>query len=149
MIQEIKFSKNTYSKGRNGIVNTSGLEVIKCAGSGNVMLSPITSKGKASGACFIEIPKSSIGDIVLGMTKATNTDPLIKFHENLFQMAMMFGEWQTRNDPGDVFTGGSGQAMEDIIAWAKEFTEKNKDREWDGEWYDELEEFFDKKIKSA
>lgn len=72
-----------------------------------------------------------------------------ELHENLFQFASMYGDWLTKNDPEPFFTGGSGQAMDDIIDWAKEFTEKNMNRVWDGEWYDELEEFFNEKIKTA
>ncbi len=73
----------------------------------------------------------------------------ISLHEDIFQLAAMFGHWSTVHEPEEVFTGGSGQAMSDIIEWAKEFNNKNKGRVWDGEWYDELEEFFSDKIKSA
>lgn len=73
----------------------------------------------------------------------------ISLHEDIFQLAAMFGQWSTVHEPEEVFTGGSGQAMSDIIEWAKEFNNKNKDREWDGEWYDELEQFFSDKIKKA
>lgn len=73
----------------------------------------------------------------------------IALHEDIFQMAAMYGQWSSGNEPEWVFTGGSGQAMDDIIEWAKEFNKKNKGRTWDGEWYDELEEFFSSKMKSA
>lgn len=73
----------------------------------------------------------------------------ISLHEDIFQLAAMFGQWASVHEPEEVFTGGSGQAMSDIIEWAKEFNNKNKGRDWDGEWYDELEEFFNDKIKSA
>ena len=73
----------------------------------------------------------------------------ILLHEDIFQMAAMFGQWSSVHEPEEVFTGGSVQAMGDIIEWAKEFNAKNKGRVWDGEWYDELEEFFNYKINKA
>ncbi len=30
--------------------------------------------------------------------------------------------------------------------WADEFEELNKDRQWDGEFYEEIEEFYNKKL---
>lgn len=147
MIQEVKFKKETSSKGRNGIIKTSGVEVMS-SGYG-VMISPITSKGRPSDACFIEVDKNCMGDTILAMMKASNTDPLIGLHEDIFQLSMMYGHWSATNDPETVFTGGSGQAMGDIIQWAKEFNAMNANREWDGEWYEELEAFFNQKMKSA
>ena len=147
MITQVKFNSETASKGRNGVIKTSGVEIM--SSSYGIMFSPITSKGNPSDACFIEMENESIGDVVLAMMKVKNTDPLISLHEDIFQLAMMYGHWAATNDPETVFTGGSGQAMGDIIQWAKEFNAKNVGREWDGEWYDELEEFFNNKIKNA
>jgi hypothetical protein len=73
--------------------------------------------------------------------------PGIDFCENLFQMAILFGEWSDTNDLNDRFPDGTGEAMESAIMWAKQFTEGNKNRVWDGEWMDEIENFFNKKIK--
>jgi hypothetical protein len=39
--------------------------------------------------------------------------------------------------------------MELAMNWAMEFERINKDREWDGEWYDELEAFLDKKVNNV
>lgn len=76
-------------------------------------------------------------------------DSDIELHENIYILAGLFTDWlNADNDVESRFAGGTGQAMGDIIEWAREFTEKNKDRQWDGEWYDELEEFFGQKINS-
>lgn len=34
-----------------------------------------------------------------------------------------------------------------VIKWAKEFEKKNENREWDGEWLDEVIDFAERKIK--
>ena len=146
-MQEIKFKSKTFSKGRNGVINTSGVELMQSTF--GVMVSPITSKGKASDACFIEIPIEQLGEVVLAMMRESNTDPFIGLHEDIFQLSMMYGHWAATNDPETVFTGGSGQAMGDIIQWAREFNAMNAGRGWDGEWYDEIEAFFNQKMKSA
>lgn len=70
MIIEIKFKNETASKGRNGIIKTSGVEVM--SSSYGVMVSPITSKSKPSDACFIEVDTENIEDVILAMRKAIN-----------------------------------------------------------------------------
>ncbi len=73
-----------------------------------------------------------------------------ELHENIYMLSGMLHDWLNNgNEIENSFTGGTGQAMQDVIEWAKEFTDKNKGRDWDGEWYDELEEFFSAKMKSA
>jgi hypothetical protein len=72
MINEIKFKKETASKGRNGIIKTSGVEVM--SSSYGVMLSPITSKGKPSDACFVEVDIDSVNEVAMSMIKAVNPD---------------------------------------------------------------------------
>jgi hypothetical protein len=74
MIHEIKFKNETASKGRNGIIKTSGVEVM--SSSYGVMLSPITSKGKPSDACFVEIEENSVKETVLAILDANGIDPI-------------------------------------------------------------------------
>lgn len=69
-IETIKFKNETASKGRNGIIKTSGVEVM--SSSYGVMVSPITSKCKPSDACFIEVDSENIEDVILAMRKAVN-----------------------------------------------------------------------------
>jgi len=42
---------------------------------------------------------------------------------------------------------GSGGLMELAYEWTNEFEELHKGQEWDGEWYDELDKFWEKKFK--
>jgi len=42
---------------------------------------------------------------------------------------------------------GTGGFYELAFAWTQEFEEKNKDREWDGEFYDEIEDFVNQKLR--
>ena len=66
-IETIKFKNETASKGRNGIIKTSGVEVM--SSSYGVMVSPITSKCKPSDACFIEVDSEAIIETALAMLK--------------------------------------------------------------------------------
>ena len=51
-------------------------------------------------------------------------------------------------DEGDIyFLDGTGGAWEWTESVTDEFERCNKGREWDGEYFDELEEFFKRKLK--
>lgn len=43
--------------------------------------------------------------------------------------------------------GGRGRMYELAEEWTDEFEKLNEDREWDGQFYDELDEFLKEKIK--
>lgn len=152
-MQDIKFKNNVAYKGKKWATAT-GLEVLKTEtidrpspnGIFVLNISPTNKNGRSS--MELEIPIEHLGEVMLAMMKESNTDPFIGLHEDIFQLASMYGHWSASNDPETVFTGGSGQAMGDVIQWAKEFNKKNAGREWDGEWYDEIEEFFNEKINS-
>jgi hypothetical protein len=49
---------NCESKGRNGLIKTSGIEVM--ASEYGVMVSPITSRGFASEACWVEMNHATL-----------------------------------------------------------------------------------------
>ena len=152
-MQDIKFKNKVAYRGKRWATAT-GLRITKMEtldrpspnGVHVLNLTPINRSGLSG--LELEIPVNQLGEVMLTMMKESNTDPFIGLHEDIFQLAMMYGHWAATNDPETVFTGGSGQAMGDIIQWAKEFNQKNARRQWDGEWYDELEEFFEQKIKS-
>lgn len=44
-------------------------------------------------------------------------------------------------------SGGRGEILDLMIEWTNEFEEINKDREWDGEFYEEVDEFMNNKNK--
>lgn len=150
MRREINFKKETEARGRNGYFKQFGIEASlqKFAHGDELELRAISSRG-VSDSAILSIPIENVADVISGISKTCKTDPFISLHEDIFQLSMMYGHWAATNDPETVFTGGSVQAMGDIIAWAKEFNAMNANREWDGEWYEELEAFFSQKMKGA
>lgn len=74
--------------------------------------------------------------------------------ETFFEV-VTFITLQLANDPdsGDTISeryenSGTGGMYELAEEWTDEFEEKNKEREWDGEFFDELEVFCTEKNKS-
>ncbi|HNU14064.1 MAG TPA: hypothetical protein PKI55_06345 [Chitinophagaceae bacterium] len=68
MIATIKFTKETNFTGRNGYFKASGLELSGYDPNGNVMLTPLTSKGLA-GRCDITIPVEDIPSLIKQLKK--------------------------------------------------------------------------------
>lgn len=80
MIEVVKFKPQadghptlTYSNGRNGIIQTSGIEVSNTS-MNTIMLSPLARMGEASVSCFVEIPNEDIDALILAMQRAKNRD---------------------------------------------------------------------------
>ena len=49
----------------------------------------------------------------------------------------------------ELYTSGGTNAMYDLaIDWTDEFQKKNKNREWDGDYFDEIEKFIDEKLQT-
>lgn len=71
-IKEIKFSELSAARGRNGIIRMSGLEIMPSQGGTTVMLSPLTSKGKPSDACWLEIPLENIPELIADLKNRLN-----------------------------------------------------------------------------
>jgi predicted Rdx family selenoprotein len=64
----IKFCRETNFTGRNGYFKASGLLVTGYDQHGNVMLTPITSKGKEA-RCDIEVPVQDIPQLIKQLQK--------------------------------------------------------------------------------
>lgn len=89
--------------------------------------------------------------------EATPPNGLISFSETLFFISYHLSIILENEDANKIppylqnryELGGIGELMELAMNWAMEFERINKDREWDGEWYDELEAFLDKKVNNV
>ena len=73
------------------------------------------------------------------------------WNETHFEIVSMLTLEYKRNENGaigkfneDYGTGGLYEIAEE---WTDEFEELNKDRKWDGEFFNEIESFFAKKLK--
>lgn len=72
-------------------------------------------------------------------------------NETLFDLAVMLGadlsgdKIDRRERTGECFADSRGH-QDVLIGWANEFNFKNAGREWDGEYMDEIEDFYNVKI---
>jgi len=62
-MKTIKFARNTFFTGRNGMFKASGLEILPLDHNNSFMISPITSKGLI-GRCDVEIPKEVLPELI-------------------------------------------------------------------------------------
>lgn len=68
MIATIKFSHETNFTGRNGYFKASGVEISGYNQEGNILLTPLTSKGNA-GRCDISVPVQDIPELIKQLKK--------------------------------------------------------------------------------
>ena len=52
------------------------------------------------------------------------------------------------NHPEIVIDGGTGRLYELAEEWTDKFEELNKNREWDGEFFDEIDDFMSEKLET-
>ena len=68
MTTTIKFSRETNFTGRNGYFKASGVELSGYDRKGNVLLTPLTSKGNAA-RCDVTIPVEDIPNLIKQLQK--------------------------------------------------------------------------------
>lgn len=68
MTTQIKFSRETNFTGRNGYFKASGVELSGYDPKGNVLLTPLTSKGNAA-RCDVTIPVEDIPNLIKQLQK--------------------------------------------------------------------------------
>lgn len=68
MTSTIKFTRETNFTGRNGYFKASGLELSGYDIKGNVMLTPLTSKGNAA-RCDVTIPVEDVPELIKQLKK--------------------------------------------------------------------------------
>ena len=69
-------------------------------------------------------------------------DIVLDLAENIAEIGYMVGYEKFRASQNSRDTNSA------ILEWADQFTSDNLDREWDGEWMDEIETFTFSKIKN-
>lgn len=65
------------SLGRNGIIQTTGVEILPTILESSILLSPVTSKGRPSSSCFIEIPLEDVEAFCLALLKEAGVNVAI------------------------------------------------------------------------
>lgn len=69
--------------------------------------------------------------------------------ETLFDLAVMLGgDLATRRLDYTGIFADSRSHEDTLTVWANEFNEKHRNREWDGEYMEEIEDFYSEKVKS-
>ena len=72
MIEEIKSKIETSSRGRNGIIKTKGIEVMKGCDGQTVYFSPLKRDGSVTEACFIHVGIDAIPGIIEALQAIIN-----------------------------------------------------------------------------
>lgn len=109
----INFKRSCNFTGRNGYFRQSGLEVLHSSGRPNIMLVPITGKGREA-RCDMEIPLESLPELIRVLQKIEKEGDrrvVLEGWEN--------NEWSLHNE--------SGQAVESDFSSRKEAEQYAKD----------------------